>query len=255
MPAAEAKELEDTISQTNNRYDQIRLDLGQLATSVTARKWTRSGDHIVTLGMEYHGTWRDQHATISRKLTEIDDLTKLHNLTDLQGRILDTSSEVVDLSTRINLVILDIEAAHKTIEACPFKLLSFSGDASEDLITFKGDFQNATADNRISKKDQLGELRECLTGKAAAKLPLHGLRDIEEVRQLLQETFGNTCANLNHKLSRIERTTGLTDRLVETNPLCAATWFLDYGNAVEEIVNLGDQGPGLEALALNAHTL
>jgi hypothetical protein len=59
--AAEAKKLEDTISQTKVRYDQLRLDLGQLATSVTARKWTRSEDHIVTLGMAYHGTWRDQH--------------------------------------------------------------------------------------------------------------------------------------------------------------------------------------------------
>jgi hypothetical protein len=161
----------------------------------------------------------------------------------------------VDLSTRINLIILDIEAAHKTIEACPFKLLSFSGDTSEDLITFKGDFQNTTADNRISEKDQLGELRECLTGKAAAKLPLHGLRDIEEAWQFLQEAFGNTCANLNHKLSRIERTTGLTDKLVETNPAYAATWLLDYGNAVEEIINLGDQGLGLEALALDAPAL
>ena len=106
--ATEAKELEDAISQTNVRYDQLRLDLGQLATSVTARKWTCSEDHIVTLGMRYRGTWRDQHATISRKLTEIDDLANLHNLTDLQGRILDTSSEVVALSTRINLIILEI---------------------------------------------------------------------------------------------------------------------------------------------------
>jgi hypothetical protein len=67
---AEAKELEDTISQTNVKYDQLRIDLGQLATSVTARKWTRSEDHIVTLGMKYRGAWRDQHTTISRKLID-----------------------------------------------------------------------------------------------------------------------------------------------------------------------------------------
>ena len=46
---------------------QLRLDLGQLATSITERRWTRSEDHIVTLGMKYRSTWRDQHATISRK--------------------------------------------------------------------------------------------------------------------------------------------------------------------------------------------
>jgi hypothetical protein len=77
----------DTIIQANVKYDQLRLDLGQLATSVTARKWTRAEDHIVTLGMKYRSTWRDQHATISRKLIEIDGLAKLHKLADLQDRI------------------------------------------------------------------------------------------------------------------------------------------------------------------------
>ena len=62
-------------------------------------------------------------------------------------------------------------------------------------------------------------------------------------------------ANLNYKLSRIERTTGLTDRLVKTDPTYAATWFLDYGNAVKEVLNLGNQGPELEALAFSAPAL
>jgi hypothetical protein len=49
----ESKKLKETIIKTNVKYDQLRLDLGQLATSVTERKWTRSKDHIVTLGMKY----------------------------------------------------------------------------------------------------------------------------------------------------------------------------------------------------------
>ena len=39
-PTTEAKQLKDTIIQTNVKYDQLRLDLGQLATSITANKWT-----------------------------------------------------------------------------------------------------------------------------------------------------------------------------------------------------------------------
>ena len=131
-PTTKTKQLKDTIIQANVKYDQLRLDLGQLATSVTARKWTRSEDHIVTLGMKYRSAWRDQHATISRKLIEIDGLAKLHNLTDLQDRIVDTSSEVMALSTRINLIILEIEATHRMITAYPIKSPSYSGDTSED---------------------------------------------------------------------------------------------------------------------------
>ena len=115
MSTTEAKELENTASQTNVRYDQLRLDLRQLTTSITARRWTHSEDHIVTLGMKYRSAWRDQHTTISRKLMQIDGLAKLHNLTDLQDRIMDTRLEVRALSTRIELNIHVIEATHRTI--------------------------------------------------------------------------------------------------------------------------------------------
>ena len=43
--------------------------------------------------------------------------------------------------------------------------------------------------------------------------------------------------------------------MVETDNAFAATWFLDYENAVKEVLNLGDQGPELEAVAFNTHTL
>jgi hypothetical protein len=214
----EAKKLKETIISTNVKYDQLRLDLGQLATSVTARKWTRSEDHIVTLGIKSRSAWRDQHATISRKLIEIDGLAKLHDLTDLQDRIVDTRSEFVALSTHMDLIILKIETAHRMIKVFPIKLPSYSGDASEELITFKDKFQKAAVDNRISRRDQLEKMRECLTGEAAAKLPLNGLMDIEEAWQFLQEAFGNSYTDLYYRLSRIGRTPGLTDRLVETDP-------------------------------------
>jgi hypothetical protein len=95
------------------------------------------------------------------------------------------------------------------IKVYPINLPSYSRDASEDLITFKDNSQKAAVDNRISRRDQLEKMRECLTGKAAAKLPLNGLRDIEEAWQVLQEAFGNSYTNLNYRLSRIGRTPGL----------------------------------------------
>ena len=89
---AEAKKLKEATTQTNVKYDQLRLDLGQLATSVMAHKWTRSEAHIVTMGMKSRSTWRDQHAMISKKLIEVDGLAKLHGLKDLQDRIAATKA-------------------------------------------------------------------------------------------------------------------------------------------------------------------
>jgi hypothetical protein len=61
--------------------------------------------------------------------------------------------------------------------------------------------------------------------------------------------------SLKHRLSRIRETPGLTDKLVETDPAHAATWFLDYKNAVKEVLDLSDQGPELESTALSIPTL
>jgi hypothetical protein len=167
-----------------------------------AHKWTQSEDHIVSLGMKSRSTWRDQHATISRKLIEVDGLAKLHDLTDLPDRIADTRSEIKALSTRVSVIILEIETTYRMIKVYPIKLPSYSGYASEDLIAFKDKFQKAAVDNTISRRDQVEKLRECLTGRAAANLPLNGLRDIEEAWRFLQEAFGNSYTSLNYRLSR-----------------------------------------------------
>ena len=42
---------------------------------------------------------------------------------------------------------------------------------------------------------------------------------------------------------------------METDPAYAATWFFDYGNAVREVLNSGDQEPKPEALAFSARAL
>jgi hypothetical protein len=70
----EAKKLKEATIQTSVKYDQLRLDVGQLVTSVMAHKWIHSEDGIVTLGMKSRSTWRAQHATISRKIIEVDAL-------------------------------------------------------------------------------------------------------------------------------------------------------------------------------------
>ena len=68
------------------------------------------------------------------------------------------------------------------------------------------------------------KLRECLTGKAAANLPLNGLRDIEEAWKFLEQTFGDPYTSLNYRLTRIRETRGLTDKVVQSDPAHAANW-------------------------------
>ena len=159
--------------------------------------------------MEARSTWRDQHATISKNLIEIDGLAKLHNLTDLQDRIADIRSETVALSSCMELITLKIEAT-------PTKLPSYSGDASEDLTNLEDKSQTA------------------------AKPPLHSMMDTREACPRPREALGNSYTD-HYRLSRTGQTPGLTDRLVKTDPAHATTWFLDYGNAVNKVLDDREQ--------------
>jgi hypothetical protein len=67
--------------------------------------------------------------------------------------------------------------------------------------------------------------------------------------------LGKLYESLNHRLSRIRETPGLTDKLVKTDPAYAAIWFLDYENLVKEVLTLGDREPELEAMAFGIPTL
>ena len=80
----------------------------------------------------------------------------------------------------------------------------------------------------------MGEMRDRVTGEAVTTRP-NGLRDIIEAWLPPQEAFGDSYTNLHYSLSRIRRTSGLTDRLVETDPAYAVAWFFDYGHAVLSI--------------------
>ena len=88
---------------------------------------------------------------------------------------------------------------------------------TKDLITFKDNFKKTAVDNKAPRRDQMGEMRDRITGEAVTISP-NGPRDIREAWLLPQEAFGNSHTNLHYSLYRIRRTPGLTDRLVETDP-------------------------------------
>ena len=48
---------------------------------------------------------------------------------------------------------------------------------------------------------------------------------------------------------------GLTDALLQFDPLYTATWYMDFGAAVEEIYELGTEYPGLEHACYNPYEI
>ena len=249
--------------QANIKYDQLRIDIEQLNTSLKAHLWGEAEDHIIALGMRSRPAWRSQHATISKEIIEIKGLADIHDLVNMQERIENTESEILALFIRMNVTIFEIEASDtkqglytdRQTKACPVKLPTYSGLISEDFITFKDRFHNAAIDNKIPRRDQVDKLRERLTGRALANLPANGIRDIEHAWEHLETTFGDPYTSLTYRLTKIQKTPALTDKVVRLNPTQAADWYLAYENAVKEILHLGTRGPQMEAVAYNIPTL
>jgi hypothetical protein len=239
--------VEEDAIRTNALCDQLRLDLEQLDTSITANEGARSGDNIVGLSMESRSTWRDQQATISRNLIEIDGIAKLHNLTDIQDRITETRSKITTLSNRIELVISNIKTN-------PIKLPPHPRDANEDLINLEDAPQTAATDNRTPRRDHPEGTGEGLTNEATAKRPLTSMIDAEKAWPRPREALDNPHTNIYCRSPGIGHTPGLTDRLMQTDPARAATWFLDYGDTAE-LLHSGGRGPKPEAAAVSAHRL
>ena len=81
-----------------------------------------------------------------------------------------------DLQSRIDITIIEVETADRShglysdseAKACPMKLPLFSGLISEDFVGFKDNFLKAAFDNKITRKDQVDKLRECLLAQARA---------------------------------------------------------------------------------------
>ena len=88
-----------------------------------------------------------------------------------------------------------------------------------------------------------------------ANLPTNGTRDIEHAWEYLETAFGDPYTSLTYRLTKIQKTPALTDKVVRLNPTQAADWYLAYENAVKEILHLGTQGPQMEAVAYNIPTL
>ena len=72
---------------------------------------------------------------------------------------------------------------------------------------------------------------------------------------ILFAAFGDPTTHLNFRLGIMKATQPLSDKAIETDPNKAATWFLEFENAIESILRLGDRTTSLGMQCFNAATI
>ena len=80
-------------------------------------------------------------------------------------------------------------------------------------------------------------------------------KDIQEAWTVLDAAFGNPRTLLNYRLKKVRSMPGLTDTLLQSDPGFTATWYLDFGAAVEDIYDLGAKRASLEHTCFNPETI
>ena len=143
----------------------------------------------------------------------------------------------------------------RSAKPCPQQIPSYAGTPSEYFITFKDKFNRAAEDNRISKTDQLEKLLEALTGNAASRIPPDGVASVDSAWSFLEKAFRDPLKQLNFRLGTIKANQPLSDKDIETDPNKAAIWFLEFENAIESILRLGDSTTSLRMQCFNAATI
>ena len=80
-------------------------------------------------------------------------------------------------------------------------------------------------------------------------------KDIDKAWTALDAEFGNPRTLLNYRLKKVRSMLGLTDALLQSDPGFTATWYLDFGAAVEEIYDHGTKRASLEHACFNPETI
>ena len=71
------------------------------------------------------------------------------------------------------------------------RIPSYSGTFSEDFTAFESNFNEAARDNKISRTDQLGVLRNALKGNAKHYIYLGEEMSIDHAWTKLKEAYGD----------------------------------------------------------------
>ena len=75
----------------------------------------------------------------------------------------------------------------ETAKTTQVSLPTFSGKDSEDFSKFKLDMEDAFKTNRISKKEQIKKLRECVKGQARKLIPDSDVTEVAHAWEILKK--------------------------------------------------------------------
>ena len=154
--------------------------------------WEEAEDDEIRAGMRDLSRWQEQMNTIERAFRKFENFQDKFS-TDRQEafkQVYDEAKEKFQ-TARSSLKKEDADRGLYTLEPARSDIIkypSFSGLPSEDLLKFVDTMKQRFRENKVTKKEQVSKLRECLKSAALGRVP-DGITDIEEAFKRLMATL------------------------------------------------------------------
>ena len=134
-------------------------------------------DQDISCMMREVSGWKNSLKDLTKSFNMFQELTVVHRLAENQMDAVEIEMETVRNAITDLVVAVEKEDKDRNIRALDHskseqrKFNTFSGVPGTDFLLFKKDFEEAALANRISRSNQLEELRENLTGAALKQVP------------------------------------------------------------------------------------
>ena len=263
---AEAKrmEREKSVMKATSIYDNLKTDIkkfGRKITDIDVDEWTDKDDNAVSKGMRKLDKWEDELKDITTMLRQLVDLKNVHNILENEVECDDIVSEVQEIEVAFKEIKEKLEAEDEerglySLEkprTTSKNLPTFSGKDSEDFSKFKLDMEDGFKANRVSKKEQIQKLRECLKGQARKLVPDSNVTDVKTAWEILKKAFGNPIKIIKQRKEALlklgEMPSGKVKGQKDLRPQIA--WFIEVTTFLKELIELGKKNSEYRDLAFN----
>ena len=242
--------------------DNLTIDIPKLNNKITeidVGEWSTKDDNSISKGMRKLGKWEDELKDIIKMLRQLVDLKNVYNILENEVKCEDTANELHILEMTFNEVKENLEAEDEdrglySLEkpkTTSINLPTFSGKDFEDFSKFKLDMEDGFKTNRISKKEQIQKLRECLNGQARKLVPDSNVTDLGTAWEVLHKAYGNPIKIIRHRKEALLKLGEMpSDRVEGQNDLWPQiAWFLDITTFLKELIELGKKNSEYRDLA------
>ena len=261
---AQAKQVEreQCVKKAKSIYDNLKTDIPKLDEKINdVVEWADKDDNSISRGMRKLDKWEGDLKDITMMLRKLVDLKNVHDIQENEVRCEEVEVDVQELEEAFKEVKEKLEAEDEerglySLEkpkTTSINLPTFSGKDFEDFSKFKIDMQDGFKTNRVSKKEQIHKLRECLKGQARKLIPDSNVTDVGTAWEVLQKAYGNPIKIIKQRKEALLKLGRMPGGVVkgqdDLRPQIA--WFLDITTFLKELIELGKKNSEYKDVAFS----